>query len=109
MAVNMIDNVMFNEMISGKKPVLVNFSAPWCGYCRRIDPVYERIAKQYEDVLQAVKIDIDNEPALADAEHIEVIPTLVLYAEGKALGSIVAPQSKAAIDGFIREHLGREV
>ena len=51
------------------------------------------------------KVNIDEEPVLADREKIEVIPTLVLYREGKALASIVAPQSKAAIDDFIRNAL----
>ena len=51
-------------------------------------------------------LNIDEEPLLANLEHIEVIPTLVLYKGGKALGSIVAPESKAAIDAFIQENLG---
>jgi thioredoxin 1 len=51
------------------------------------------------------KLNIDEESALADAERIEVIPTLVLYRDGQALGSIVAPQSKAAIDAFLQENL----
>ena len=52
-------------------------------------------------------MNIDEEGALASAEGIEVIPTLVLYRGGKALGSVVAPASKAAIDKFIRETLGQ--
>ena len=78
MAVQHIDKNRFKELISGDKPVLVDFSAPWCGYCRRIDPVYEKIAVQYADRLDAVKVNIDHEPALADAEQIEVVPTLIL-------------------------------
>ena len=105
MAVQHIDKVRFQELISGERTVLVDFSAPWCGYCRRIDPVYEKVSQQYADRLDAVKVNIDYEPALADAEQIEVIPTLILYVGGKARGSIVAPPSKAAIDAFLREHL----
>ena len=52
-----------------------------------------------------VKVNIDEEPQLAQAEQIEVIPTLVIYQSGQALGSVVAPESKAAIDGFIRQTL----
>ncbi len=51
------------------------------------------------------KVNIDQESQLAEAEHIEVIPTLVLYRNGKAVDSIVAPESKAVIDRFIREAL----
>jgi len=51
------------------------------------------------------KVNIDDEPLLAQNEQIEVIPTLVLYHNGKAVGSIVAPESKAMIDSFIRQAL----
>ena len=94
----------YQELLKGDKPLLVDFWAPWCSYCRRIGPAYDRIAQQMEDV-EVVKINIDEEPALAEAEHIEVIPTLVLYRGGEAIGSIVAPESKAMIESFIRESL----
>ena len=105
MAAKNIKQEEFQNLISGSKPVLVDFWAPWCGYCRRIGPAYDKIAEQAETVLTAVKINIDEVPDVARSERIEVIPTLVLYREGKALGSIVAPESKAMIEQFIRETL----
>ena len=101
MAAMNMNREQFNQMISGDKPVLVDFWAPWCGYCRRISDAYDRIAQQYEDQLVVAKVNIDDEEALAIQEKIEVIPTLVLYHRGKALGSIVAPESKAMIEEFI--------
>ena len=103
-AVN-INNVQFNEMLHGEKPLLVDYWAPWCGYCRRIGPAYDRIAAQFGNEIQVVKVNIDEEPLLAHNEHIEVIPTLVLYKGGNAIGSVVAPESKAAIEEFIRQSL----
>ena len=94
----------FQELLKADKPLLVDFWAPWCSYCRRIGPAYDRIAQQMENV-EVVKINIDEEPALAQAEHIEVIPTLVLYRGGEAIGSIVAPESKAMIEAFVQESL----
>ena len=96
----------YQELLKGDKPLLVDFWAPWCSYCRRIGPAYDRIAQQMEDV-EVVKINIDEEPALAEAEHIEVIPTLVLYRGGEAIGSIVAPESKAMIEAFVQESLAK--
>lgn len=91
----------FDEMIGSGSPVLVEFWAPWCGYCRRIGPAYERVAAEYSDRLTVGRVNIDDEGALADAEKVEVVPTIVLYRDGKAAGSIVAPDSKAAIDEFL--------
>lgn len=105
-AMNMTTD-MFKNMINGDKPVLVDFWAPWCTYCRRIGPAYDRVADQYADSLVVTKVNIDEEELLAIQEKIEVIPTLVLYRDGKALGSIVAPGSKAMIDTFIEETLAK--
>ncbi|MBE6974147.1 MAG: thioredoxin family protein [Ruminococcaceae bacterium] len=95
----------FQALAREEKPVLVDFWAPWCSYCRRIGPAYEKIAEEFGEELVVAKVNIDNEPRFADAEQIEVIPTLVLYRGGKALGSVVAPTSKGAIESFIRETL----
>ena len=108
MAALPINRELFEQMISGDKPVLVDFWAPWCTYCRKIHDAYEQIAQEYADQIVVAKINIDDEAALAEAQHIELIPTLVLYQRGKVLGSVVAPESKAAIEAFIGEVIPRE-
>ena len=105
MAAMNISEKRFQELMNEGKAVLVDYWAPWCGYCRRIGPAYDRIADQFSGELEVVKINIDEAMELARREQIEVIPTLVLYREGKALASVVAPESKAAIEEFIRENL----
>jgi len=108
MAAKHINQEQFEQMISGDKPVLVDFWAPWCSYCRKISDAYDRVAEQYQDRIDVVKINIDENEALAQKEQIEIIPTLVLYQNGKALGSIVAPESKAMIETFIGENVREE-
>ena len=107
MAAVHMDQVQFNQNLEGDKPVLVEFWAPWCVYCRRITPVMGKVAEQYADALVVGQVNIDDEPQLAAREHVEVIPTLVLYRNGQALGSIVAPESKAKIESFIQETLSK--
>lgn len=100
-AINM-NQAQFEQFMHEEKPVLVDYWAPWCVYCRRIAPAYEKIAEEYGDQLVIGKVNIDEESQLTEAEKIEVIPTLVLYRGGKAVDSIVAPDSKAAIERFIQ-------
>ena len=96
-----------NEVLKSDVPVLVDFWATWCGPCRMLTPTIEKLAEQSDGSYKVGKINIDDEPALAAAEHIEVIPTLVLYRKGEAIGSIVAPESKAMIESFIKESLAK--
>ena len=102
-----INNEQFEALVHrGSEPVLVEFWAPWCVYCRRIAPALDKVAQQYAGKIAVAQVNIDDEPVLAAREQIEVIPTLILYQNGQALGSIVAPESKARIDDFILENLG---
>ncbi len=100
-----MDKMQFDQMVGSGRPVLVDFWAPWCGYCRRIGPAYEKIAETYGNEITVAKVDVDKETALAELERIEVLPTLVFYRDGKAVDSIVAPTSKAMIEGFIQRVL----
>ena len=105
-AIQMNSQQFENQVLNGNEPVLVEFWAPWCVYCRRIAPALDKVAQQYAGKVMVAQINIDDEPILAAKEQIEVIPTLILYQNGEALGSIVAPESKARIDEFILENLG---
>ena len=100
-----INRNQFEEMVHSGKTVLVEFSAPWCVYCRRLAPSLESVAEEYKDTLVFTAVNIDDEPELAETEAIEVVPTLLIYHSGQTLGSIVAPESRAQLVAFIEETL----
>ena len=103
-----LNQELFNQYMQGEdRPLLVEFTAPWCMYCRRLASAMETVEKQYADTLHIGFVNIDEQEALSDREGVEVIPTLKLYRGGKCLGTVVNPPSKAKIDQFIAETLNQ--
>ena len=91
------------EVRQANGPVLVDFWAPWCGYCRRLAPVVERLEKQWASKLLVAKLDIDEAPALAERYGIDTIPTLLVFQGGKAGEPLVNPGSMAQIEAWLAE------
>ena len=98
----------FQKALQENEYLLVDYWAPWCGYCRRIEPAYQKIAQQYNGKVLVAKVNIDDEPMLAHQQQIEVIPTLILYHKGEASAFVVAPESKAAIEAFIDQAMSAQ-
>lgn len=101
-----MDTAGFRKAIKdAAKPLLVMYDSPWCRYCRKLEPAIVRLSCKYADSLQTAQIDINREAELAGQEEIEVVPTLVLYRGGRALGSIVVPESAEQVEDFLRDAL----
>ncbi len=107
MAIVKIEANNYYDVINSEKPVLVEFSAPWCVYCRKLKDTLELVAKEYEDVIVTCVVNIDEAPELAEKEKIELIPTLLLYQKGELLGRIINPESKDNLVSFIEERIGQ--
>lgn len=100
-----INAKQLKALMEQKKTVLVDFFAPWCPHCRKIGPAYDQIAAEYAGELEVVKLDMDEDDRLWEELNVELIPTLRLYVDGKIVDSVVAPESKAAIEAFLADIL----
>ena len=85
-----------SEVLKADKAVLVDFWASWCGPCKMLAPTIEAIAEEYES-FKVGKVNVDDEPDLAQAYGISSIPTLILFKDGKAADMMVGLRSKDEI------------
>ena len=100
-----INREQFEQMIQGSKPVLVDFWAPWCGPCRMIAPAIEDVAAEFEGRVIVGKVDVDEEPGLAQRFGVMSIPTLIVMKGGKVVEQAVGARGKADVSAMLSRHL----
>ncbi len=86
-----------SEVLGSEKPVLVDFWAEWCGPCHAVAPVLDQIADEHSD-LKVVKLNIDEEPAIAQRYGVMSIPTLILFKDGEPRATAVGAMPKSMIE-----------
>ncbi|NOY06849.1 MAG: thioredoxin [Chlorobi bacterium] len=99
------DSVWKQEVLESPVPVLVDFWAPWCAPCRRIAPVVEDIAREYEGLLKVVKLNTDENFETASRYGIMSIPTLAIFKGGTLVDTMVGALPKTQIVKKITPHI----
>ena len=86
------------EVLSSDKPVLVDFWAEWCQPCHMVAPVLDKIVEEREGAIKLVKINIDEQPAIAQRYGIASIPTMILFKDGEPAAAALGAQPKGALE-----------
>ena len=93
------------EVLGSKTPVLVDFWATWCGPCRMLAPVIAQIAVKYEGTVKVGKVDVDENPELAESFNVSSIPTLILFKDGKPVAQRAGGAPMPLIEAFIKDNI----
>ena len=96
----------FQELLNSDTPVLVDFTAEWCGPCKMMAPELKKLVEMHGDSLRVIKVDIDKNPAAANAYQVQSVPTLMLFRKGQQLwrqsGAMSASQISAMVMSKIK-------
>jgi thioredoxin 1 len=99
------DATFADEVLQAEGPVLVDFWAEWCGPCRMVSPVLDEIAGEHKDKITVVKVNIDENPAIARDYRIMSIPTMSVFRKGEVVKSIVGAKPKGALLKDLADYL----
>jgi thioredoxin 1 len=94
-----------NEVIDAAQPVMVDFTAVWCGPCKMLDPVVKDLAQDWGEKVKVVKLDVDHNPNIAMQYQVMGVPTLMLFVNGEVSERITGYQPKERIVSKFSPHL----
>ena len=99
------DTSFEEEVLRSDKPVLVDFWAAWCAPCRMVAPVVEAVADEYKDGARVVKLNVDDNPSIAQRYGIKGIPTMILFRSGKEEERVVGATSRESLSRLVGKHV----
>jgi thioredoxin 1 len=94
-----------NEVLTAPEPVLVDFSAVWCGPYKMLDPIVEELASEWDGRVKVVKLDVDHAPEIAMKYQVLGVPTLMLFVDGESRERITGFQPKDRIVSKLEPHI----
>jgi thioredoxin 1 len=101
------DGSFARDVLQSKVPVLVDFWAPWCGPCRTVAPILDRLAQKYVGQVKIVKLNVDDNPRMMSQYQASSIPMLILFKDGKAVDRLVGAHPQPSIERLIEAGIKR--
>ena len=95
----------FSMLLKGERPMLADFSSIWCGPCKAMLPIVERLAANFAGRAEFVKVDVDQFSKLAATHGVRGVPTFLLFANGQAVERVVGLTSENALAALIEQHI----
>lgn len=95
----------FKEIISSEVPILVDFSADWCGPCKMLAPILKQVKDELGDAIKIIKIDVDKNQPLAAKYQVKGVPTMILFKQSKQLWRQSGVLQKQEIVSIINSHI----
>ena len=102
---NLTTDTFKSAIAAATTPVLVDFWAPWCGPCKAIAPILEELATELDGKLKIVKVNIDENDAIAVEYGVRAIPTMILFKAGQVAETLVGMMPKAALKAKVSAHV----
>ncbi len=103
--INVTDEAFEKTVVNSDLPVVVDFWAPWCGPCKMVAPILEKIAKEYAGKVLVAKVDTDNHSEWANKFGVQGIPTMLFMADGKVVhqqvGALPEPMLRQILTQFL--------
>lgn len=93
------------EVLDSPTPVIVDFTAVWCGPCKMLDPIVKQLAQEWEGKIRFVKLDVDDNPELAMKYQVMGVPTLILFSQGKPVERVTGYQPKERLQNKFKSYL----
>ena len=103
--INVTDADFQEKVLDSELPILVDFWAEWCGPCRQLGPVLDAIAAEYADQVDVVKVNVDDNPAIASQYGITSIPAVYLFANGEVAKTSIGAKPKSALEKDFADYL----
>ncbi|ALN14284.1 MAG: thioredoxin [Acidipropionibacterium acidipropionici] len=105
MSINVTDASFETDVLKSDKTVVVDFWATWCGPCRQVSPILDRIADEHSDKITLAKIDVDANPGIAQQYGITSIPAIFVFKDGELAKTTVGAKPKPVLERELAEFL----